>query len=254
MRGALITLGLAAVAGFAGGRACGEDVPTLPNAPAPPRQATVRAEVQMVSVSVADARVLVPALQNRKTAEAARVRIQGMLARDEATLLGWPVLWLKTGVRGSAQSIEEDRFPTEFMPPAGPGGPESMGIPWQTIPAWGPSVPTAFETQNVGSSFEAEATVEQDGQVVALNILPKFVRFLDMREWHIQRSPIGIEGLTQRPEYQTAQVTTSLRVDRDAPVLVGVFVLPRPKPHVELFILRAKATLLPPEAATPPTK
>src|SRR5258708_33621843 len=50
--------------------------------------ARVRVEVQMVSVSVADARGLVPALQDRKTALEAFARVQEMLAQDKATLVG----------------------------------------------------------------------------------------------------------------------------------------------------------------------
>ena len=61
-------------------------------------QASIRVDVQMVSVSPAAALSLVPALSDEKTTEEANARLQKMIANDEATLLGWPVLWLRNGM------------------------------------------------------------------------------------------------------------------------------------------------------------
>jgi hypothetical protein len=60
-------------------------------------EASVRVEVQMASVSSADALSLVPALLEEKSTEEAFARLQRMLARDEAALLGWPVVSVRNG-------------------------------------------------------------------------------------------------------------------------------------------------------------
>lgn len=253
MRRMLIALGLLAIAGINGRWACGEEAAPLP-APAvaaPAAPTSVRLDVQMVSVSMAEARNLVPALENGKTADAAWTRLEAMIARGEAKLLAWPVLWLQNGVRGTAESVQEVRYATEFDPPQFPN---IFGRGPLIFPNWGPRSPTAFETRDVGSTFEATPTVEQDGQVVALDCVSQFVRLTGFREWHTQRSPLGIAGVYQQPYFQTSRTTAQLRVHRDQPALFGVFVFSEPEPHVELHILHARATMLPPSVAIPPTK
>ena len=116
------------------------------------------------------------------------------------------------------------------MWPGGPGGP--LGDPVilnMPHPSWGTITPPAFETQSLGATFEAEATVEKDGQIIELMLAPKFVRLFDVRHWQTKRSPAGDEGRTQRPEFQSSKITTELRVHRDEPVLLGFFAFSQPE-------------------------
>jgi hypothetical protein len=248
MRRVAINLGMIVIAACSGRWAGAEDAPPRP-APLPAVAARVRVDVQMVSVSLADAAALVPALQDRKTADEAWVRVQALIARDEAKLLGWPVLWLQPAVRGVAENVEEIRYPTEAPPVQGGDG---GFVPSPLVfPTWGPIVPAAFETRNVGATLEAEATVEQGGQVIALNLTSQFVHPPRFKVWRTQKSPLGIVGVQEQPDFQTSKITTQLSVHRDRPILLGVFVISEPEPRVELFILHARATPLPPEAVTP---
>jgi len=215
------------------------------DAPSPP--ASVRADVQMVSIPPAEAAQLVPALQSSKTAPAAWTRLQEMIGRGEATLLGWPVVWLQNGVRSTAEDVWEKRSPAEFNPPQEP---TVFGQPPLHFPTWGTSVPTAFETREVGCKLDVEATVEPGGRIVDLTFQSQHVRDAGTHEWHTQKSPAGVVGIEQTPIFQTECVTTTLRVHCDQPVLVGVFVLSEPTPRVELHILHARVTLLPPSTPT----
>jgi hypothetical protein len=87
--------------------------------------------------------------------------------------------------------------------------------------------------------------------MVQLHLVSEFVRRTGTRELHTQRSPLGITGVVQQPEFQTSRIASELLVARDQPTLAGVFVLSEPDPHVELHIVRARATLLPLGTATP---
>lgn len=240
----LFVLGLAALAAV--------DQPTArsQDAPAPPPPARVRVDVQMVSIPVAEAGRLIPAFQNRQTANEAWNRLQTMITNAEATLIGWPVAWAMNGERAVFESLTEDRYPTEPMPPNAPHS-GFASARW-TGPTWGPHTPSAFETRNTGATLEAEATVRQDGKVISLNLVSQYMRRIATREWHTQTDPLGIAGVQQQPEFLTSKVTVFLDVRRDQPYLIGTFVVAEPQPHVELFILRARATLLPPNAFPPP--
>src|SRR4051812_2863584 len=73
----------------------------------PERLASIRVDMQMVSVTPAAALGLVPALSDESMVEQAFAQLQELIARDEATLLACPVLWLQNGVRAVAESVEE---------------------------------------------------------------------------------------------------------------------------------------------------
>ncbi|MBC7820678.1 MAG: hypothetical protein IAG10_27655 [Planctomycetaceae bacterium] len=215
----------------------------IANAPvqAEPSPTSVRVEVQMVSISTADALRLVPAFRDEKTVAEANARLQQMLAREEATLLGWPVTWTGNRGRSVSETVEEFKYPTEFDPPQGGGG--RFVVPWPVGPTWGEEVPTAFETRNVGCTLEAETAVEADGRTIALVLHAQFVRFLDFRRYRKQASALGIEGVLVQPQFFRTSTKSALRVRNGQPTLLSVFVVPKPEPHVELFIVRATATL-----------
>lgn len=237
MKRGLTALCLAVFAGFTGPAAHSED------ADRPTPIARIRVDVQMVSIPIAEAGRLIPAFENRETANDAWTRLQAMITNGEATLIGWPILWLRSGQRGVFESIGEDRYPTEFTPPQAAG--ESSFGQGKIRPTRIPFSPTAFETRNTGCTLEANASVEKDGKVITLDIVAQFVRRIATREWRIRADAIGSIGVLQQPDFLTSKVTTSLHVRHEKPILIGTFVVAEPQPHVELFILHTKATQLP---------
>lgn len=246
----LTALCVAAIAGLTSPSAHSQDA--IP--PYPP--ARIRVDVQMVSIPIAEAGQLIPAFMDRKTANDAWTRLQAMITDGKATLMAWPIVWTYSGQRGVIESITEHRDPTEPMPPHPPQTfSDSPTSPLESF-TWGPFyVPAAFETRNVGASLEVEAIAEKDGKVIDLNIVPQYVHRTATPEWRSQWIPPYLIGIQQQAEFRTSKVTTYLKVRRDEPTLVGTFVVSEPQPHVELFILHAKATMLPVDAfPLPPAK
>ncbi len=238
--------------------------------------ANVRIDLQMVSVSMADSLTLIPALRDAKTASTGWDRLQEMLANGQATLIDWPILWVRNamvekrdgplgagglemppfmGSRSTSKNVEECRYPSDFGPPLGPQtviippiGPEEPIRPeWE-----GSLIPTAFETRDTGPTLELDASIEAEGRVVSVNLAAEYARLFGFRKWQKQASPIGIVGSVSTPEFVSSRVRNLLHVIHDRPTLVNVAVVPKPEPHVELSILRARVMLFPREAATPP--
>ena len=235
-------------------------------------QASIRVDVQMVSVSPAAALSLVPALSDEKTIGEANARLQKMLANDEATLLGWPVLWLRNGItanrnlglnplepsppeateHNSSETIEDSRYPTEFDPPQ--PGQRWVGRQRPVRPMWGAIVPTTFETRNLGTSLEAQAEVDADGRTISIVFAQSFTRLLKFEHFRNQTSPLGIEGEMAQPRFITSSSRNRIRLHNGQLALLNVFVFSQPKPHVELCLVRAKATLLNSPKPTPSKK
>ena len=234
--------------------------------------ASIRVDVQMVSISPAAALSLVPALSDEKTIEEANARLQKMIARDEATLLGWPVLWLQSeklpvsmtadglslapslaapvqsGSRSLSMTAEECRYPTEFDPPQGNGW---LARSKPVRPVWGAIVPTVFEIRDLGCHLETQAEVDADGGTISLSLDLSFIRLLGFDRYRKQTSPLGIKGELPVPGFFRSAAKNWIRVRNGRLALLNVFVVPKPEPHVELFLVRAKATLLDAAKSTP---
>ncbi len=103
------------------------------------------------------------------------------------------------------------------------------------------TIPTVFETRNTGVSLEVEPTVGFDGKEIGMDIIPKIVRHLGFWTFVDGAFPNGAVSHSLQPEFRTARILTYVRVPSGKPVLIGSFVVPKPEPHVELFILRATA-------------
>lgn len=205
----------------------------------------VRVEVQMVSIAPRDALTLIPALRDCETAETGFMRLQKMIAHGSATLLAWPMVWTPSGTRAVCETIEEFRYPTGFNPPpyaqtVAPGKWDSFLAPVFNDSMRG-TVPTAFETRNTGPTLEVEPTVGFAGKQIAILIIPRIVRHLGFSEYVDGTFPNGAVSRGLQPEFRAAQLQTYLRVPSGKPVLIASFVVPKPEPHVELFILRATA-------------
>ena len=213
-------------------------------------EANIQVEVQMVSISQAAALTLVPLFKEEKTVEAANQRLQEMIAREEATLLAWPRVFVKNGGQSISETAEEYRYPVEFDPPQEPstfGGRTRIAV---VRPEWGENVPTAFSTLNLGPLLEVVAAAGADGRTIVLTTGPWLVRLLGIQRYSRQPSNLGIMGTMEQPEFSNNRVTTSFTVLSGTPVLLSVFVKEKPSPRVELFVL--KATLLPGPPVIPP--
>jgi len=198
--------------------------------------------VQMVSVPIQIALTLVPLLKDDQTVDDACKRLQGMLARKEATFLGWPIIWVRPGSRSTSETVNEILCPVEFDPPQGLSRFGSGGHTGPVRPEWGESVPTAFETRNIGATLEAEVVVADERKIITLTLIPTFSRFVSLQRFRKQPSPLGIEGVMPQPEFLNCTAQTKIRLQDGRPALLNVFVLPEPEPHVELFIVRASVT------------
>src|SRR5262249_45722439 len=146
------------------------------DATADDRPVNIRMELQVVAIPEAQALPLVAALLDKTKIDAAYVTIQEMLGKGTATLVAWPIVNTKSGIRAVAENIDEVRYPTEFdpatvgfLPGVDPGStvkiePRKAGSHLQ-------GVPTAFETRNVGVILEAEPVLEPDGKTIDLNVV-----------------------------------------------------------------------------------
>ncbi len=97
---------------------------------------------------------------------------------------------VKSGQRATAFSGRDFNYPTEFDPPQIP---QTVAAPQALVPTVGggigvitgqlgqapitPATPSSFETKQIGSSIDVEATIGDDGYTVDLNLAVTFTEF-----------------------------------------------------------------------------
>ena len=100
--------------------------------------------------------------------------------------------------------------------------------------------PTAFETRNVGVTFEVEPNIQTNGRTIDLNLVPQHTRLRGMRKVTTDGPRPGDQVVVEQPEFVTHKVTTSLSVEDGDTTLLGVFSVIDMPGQIELFILRTR--------------
>jgi hypothetical protein len=219
----------------------------------------VTVDVQMVAMEEVKALDLLPDLQSGEPAkvDAVWTKIQAMIKSKEAMLLAWPMVRTVDGTRSVAESILEQRYPTEFESPipAVPG--KGAAVPAPAPPAGAPApvapekphlvdnvdnVPTGFETRNVGATLEVEATVLDEGKRIYLDLVPQRVALLEMEKIESYFAHDTAKVNTPQPIFTTSKSTQSLIIPNGQRQLVGVHKLTKPANYLELHFVHAVAT------------
>ncbi|EDY19229.1 hypothetical protein CfE428DRAFT_3406 [Chthoniobacter flavus Ellin428] len=214
--------------------------PTRPQRPTP----DVRIEMQVVAVPERIGIALMPDLKSKEKIEAANTRIQQMLAKGTAKLIGWPIMTTHTGQRAVIEAIKEIRWATEYHPPtlnvsevpADPPAKVTPSVDVSTLEAF----PTAFETRNAGVTLEVEPVIAPDGKTIDLNIVPQHVRLTGFKKVTIEGAAHKGKTIVEQPEFNTNKVTTSRRLKNGERVLMGIYPTEDPPKHLEIFLLKVE--------------
>jgi hypothetical protein len=208
---------------------------------------SVEIDVQFVGLSQDLALPLLPRLMSSKPdqVEAACKQVDAMIAQKQATLIGWPRIVALDGQRSVVESIVEQRYPTEFEPPPhllpapNPSNPPSAAKNGNLI-SDSAGEPTAFETRNVGTTLEVEATVLEDERTILLNLVPQHVSLRKFENFATGKdrdaTPIN------QPIFTTSKITTAVKVTSGQRLLLSVYKHEGEPEQMQLMILHATAT------------
>jgi len=198
---------------------------------------SVELDVQIVELSQDLALPLLARLMSGKPdqVEGACKQIDAMIARKEATLLAWPRIVCLDGQRSVVESIVEHRYPTEFDLP------ESGSSDAKLIKG-GTAEPTAFETRNVGTTLEAQATVLDDGRTLFVDVVPQHVALRKFEDFATAKN--GKTAVINQPIFTTSKITTAVKVSSGQRLLLTTHKHEGEPDKMQLMILHATATKL----------
>jgi hypothetical protein len=233
--------------------------------PFPQKGPSIEFDLLVVRIPEAVAVPLIPQLRDRQRSAKATEEILELVSRKKATLVGWPIIATKSGVRAVAEQIEEFRYATEYSgserirttegrsseannpdAPAAPANAQNSAVsssdPRKIIPVLKEvdAVPCAFETRNIGVTLEIEAVVRDDGKTIDISLFPQHVTLLEMRRVEIEDQKSGRKTVVQQPQFLTNKISTVMDVQNGDYTLLGTFTLKKPEGTIELFILHTQ--------------
>jgi hypothetical protein len=205
----------------------------------------IRIEVQVIAVPESIAIPLVTEMKKKNQIEAANAKLQELIEKGVAKLVGWPIIITHSGQRAIYEAIEEIRYATEFSPAAVTLTPD---VSADTTIKVSPSVdvttfaatPTAFETRNAGVTLEVEPVLGTDGKTINLNIVPQHVRLKCFNKATVEGGGHHGKVVVEQPQFETNKITTSLTVRSGERVFLGAYPTTDPPKHLEFFILKAE--------------
>ncbi|HSI11960.1 MAG TPA: hypothetical protein VK961_07945, partial [Chthoniobacter sp.] len=222
------------------------EAPVAQNANAAPVAAAdapspnIRIEIQVVAIPEQLAPALIAEMKNKDQIEAANTKIQDMLAKGTAKLIGWPIVTTRSGQRAVIEGIREIRYATEYTPPTVG---VSTDVPADKTIKVEPKVdvttldgiPTAFETRNAGITLEVEPVLAPDGKKIDLNMVPQHVRLKGYEKVTIEGASRKGKVIVEQPQFDTMKVNTSMTMLSGRRMLLGVFRTDDPPKHFEFF-------------------
>lgn len=155
--------------------------------------------------------------QESNDATALRNTVAELVKSGEASILETMMVSAPHGQRATSESILEYIYPTEYEPPEIPtevdlpdkeGGLTPEDIKALSLMAT-PATPTSFETANLGSTLEIDASVVSMKQIF-LRFSPEIVWHTGNTVWTERKDGIGNVSKIEMPEFYKLSVNMAL--------------------------------------------
>lgn len=155
-----------------------------------------------------------------------RKHVAQLVKDGKANIVETMMCLARSGQKATAESIEEFIYPTEYEPASLPCDihfktkeDEEQARSARRNFATGPT-PTAFETRNLGSTLEIEATVGESDEIIDLRLVPEIVYHVGntvWAEWEDERGSAPV----QMPTIYNLRLNTSVTLAAGQPTLMG---------------------------------
>jgi hypothetical protein len=145
-------------------------------------------------------------------ATALRVKLAEMVGQDRAEVVETMMVVVGSGKDAECLSNQEFIFPVAYEPPRLPTpGPVELrpdDLPRMRLRI--PLTPTAFETRNLGSTYEVTPEIAADGRTIDLHFAPELVFPAGCAVWQEFTTQGGLPHQTKMPTLITSRVTMQM--------------------------------------------
>lgn len=195
---------------------------SLINAQEPAIPNVVRTQVEYIAMPKEDlTRLLMEDKAPSLDATDLRAKVQAMVDGKQAEIIDTQSVVSDSGTMASSVSTHEFVYPTEYEPPGLPCG----GSPEKTISDSFRNflgTPTAFETRDLGSVLNVDATVGKDTRIVRFTITSLFTWHTGDTVWQKWKGLGDAELNIRMPDFYVIKVNTGSFCMDGKPALLSV--------------------------------
>jgi hypothetical protein len=151
-----------------------------------------------------------------------RAKLAELIKQNKASVLETLLCTVRSGQKGSTDSVEDFTYPTEYEPATLPKQPDAKSNKNQepaTDVAIGPQ-PTAFEPRNIGSMLQVEPTVSDGGKIIDLRVEPEIVYHTGNQVWAEWKGTQG-DSPVQTQKFYVMRISTAVLVENGKPMLLA---------------------------------
>lgn len=157
-------------------------------------------------------------------ATALRMKVQELVEKDAAQVMDTQIVVCRSGQKATTESIHEFIYPTEYepfknLPPT--DGKDQSDVPPPSFPH-NPATPTAFETKNIGSTLEVEATIGENDKLIDLRFSPEMTWHTGNTVWLEHKDKLGNQTKVAMPGFYKLAINTSITCITGQYTIVGV--------------------------------
>lgn len=148
-----------------------------------------------------------------------RAECAKLVENEEARIIETMCITGLSGQNATTESISEYIHPTEYEPGELPL--EINGEPAPSNSSYGsPPMASAFDTKNIGSTFEVEASCDKVSQIVEVRFVPTLVYQVGLKNWGAEKVS-GAAGPILMPEFYVIKTVTGVTVVSGQPSMVS---------------------------------
>ena len=186
-----------------------------------PRQ--VLTQIEFIEMSHEHMTALLADPEALKNNTALRKKVTGMIKTQKAEIIETQLVITRSGEKSTTESISEFIYPTEYEPSNTPttvkdnNGNENKISKKNLTTA---PTPTAFETRDLGATFEIEPTIGENNRYIDIRINPEIVYHVENFKWATWKDEHG-ETDIQMPTFYTLRFNTALTLVNKQTCLVA---------------------------------
>lgn len=180
----------------------------------------IRVQLEYIDVSQKDlTRLMMEDKSTTTDAKALRMKVQELVDKGEAKFIDTQLITAIAQRQAMSSSFNEYVYPIEYDPPGGINPESSQKADEHPFIM---ALPTSFETRNVGSNLEIEATLTDDSRLLDVRVSSTFLWHSGDNIWHESKDSKGNVYKTTTPNFYKIGIETSAMVVTGQYFLAGV--------------------------------
>ena len=183
----------------------------------------IRVMVEFIELPLPELSRLLAEPQTSANDNDLRIATGALIEAGTAKQVETQLIIARSGETSTVESITEFTYPAEYEPAGGLPSAMTTSSPTDRTPT--PSIPTSFETRNLGSTLEIQPAIDNSGHLIDLRLSPQITQHLGEKIWPKWADSQG-ETLVQTPLFSVNRINLGVSLAAGQHTLISTVSAP----------------------------